>query len=87
MFLTDDGVQKGQLTSANELAPTLVWKPKQVKGLALKTFYANRTSEYDGFVNPRTGKRVVPTRCGIPGENARSRFGSSHWEVLTSDWR
>lgn len=34
---------------ANETDLVLIWKPKEVKGLMLKTFYANRTSEYDGI--------------------------------------
>jgi hypothetical protein len=29
----------------------LVWKPPQVKGLMIRTFYANRTSEYNGSNN------------------------------------
>jgi len=33
---------------ADETNLVLTWKPKQVKGLMLRTFYANRTSEYDG---------------------------------------
>lgn len=36
------------LKNARELERTLVWKPKQVKELMLKTFYANRASEYNG---------------------------------------
>ncbi len=57
-------------TDADELDLVLVYKPKQVKGLAIKTFYANRTSEYDGFVNPRTGNKADATM--------------SHWRLIAT---
>jgi hypothetical protein len=57
-------------SNADEIDLVLVWKPKQVKGLALKTFYVNRTSEYDGFVNPRTGKKADATM--------------SHWRLIAT---
>lgn len=57
-------------TDADELDLILVYKPKQIKGLAIKTFYANRTSEYDGFVNPRTGVKADATM--------------SHWRLIAT---
>ncbi|MBK5931787.1 OprD family outer membrane porin [Halochromatium salexigens] len=55
---------------AEEIDLALVYKPKQIKGLALKTFYVNRTSEYDGFVNPRTGNKADATM--------------SHWRLIAT---
>ena len=57
-------------SNADELDLVLVWKPKQVKGLAFKTFYVNRTSEYDGFVNPRSGEKADATM--------------SHWRLIAT---
>jgi hypothetical protein len=57
-------------SNANELDLVLTWKPKQVKGLMLRTFYANRTSEYDGFVNPVSGRQADATM--------------SHWRLIAS---
>lgn len=57
-------------TNADELDLVLVYKPKQVKGLAIKTFYVNRTSEYDGFVNQRTGNKADATM--------------SHWRLIAT---
>lgn len=57
-------------SNADELDLVLVWKPKQVKGLALKMFYANRRSEYDDFVNPRTGRKADATM--------------SHWRLIAT---
>jgi len=57
-------------SDATELDLVLVWKPKQVKGLALKTFYVNRTSEYDDFVNPRSGIKADATM--------------SHWRLIAT---
>lgn len=63
--------QRAEPTSdAEEIDLVLVWKPKQVKGLAFKTFYANRTSEYDGFVNPRSGAKADATM--------------SHWRLIAT---
>ena len=44
------GVGEGltAIDDALEWDLTLVWKPSQVKGPMIKTFYANRTSEYNG---------------------------------------
>lgn len=44
------GVGEGltAIDDAVEWDLALVWKPPQVKGLMVKTFYANRTSEYNG---------------------------------------
>ncbi|MGB5733592.1 MAG: OprD family outer membrane porin [Thiohalocapsa sp.] len=55
-------------SNANELDLVLTWKPKQIKGLMLRTFYVNRTSEYDDFVNPRTNKQADATM--------------SHWRLI-----
>jgi hypothetical protein len=55
-------------SDADELDLVLVWKPKQVKGLAVRTFYVNRTSEYDDFVNPANGRKVDATM--------------SHWRLI-----
>lgn len=57
-------------SDATELDLVLVYQPKQVKGLMIKTFYVNRTSEYDDFVNPVTGKRADATM--------------SHWRLILS---
>lgn len=57
-------------SNANELDLVLTWKPKQVKGLMIRTFYVNRTSEYDGFVNPQTNKQADATM--------------SHWRLIAS---
>jgi hypothetical protein len=57
-------------SNADELDLVLTWKPKQVKGLTLRTFYVNRTSEYDGFVNPRTGREADATM--------------SHWRLIAT---
>ncbi len=48
-------------SNASELDLSLTYRPQQVKGLAIRTFYVNRTSEYDGFVNPRTGNQADAT--------------------------
>lgn len=57
-------------TNADELDLVLSYKPKQVKGLTIRTFYVNRTSEYDGFVNPRTGSKADATM--------------SHWRLIAT---
>jgi hypothetical protein len=57
-------------SNANELDLVLTWKPKQVKGLMLRTFYVNRTSEYDDFVNPVSGRQADATM--------------SHWRLIAS---
>lgn len=57
-------------SNANELDLVLTWKPKQVKGLTLRTFYVNRTSEYDDFVNPVTKRRADATM--------------SHWRLIAT---
>jgi hypothetical protein len=57
-------------SDATELDLVLVWKPKQVKGLTLKTFYVNRTSEYDDFVNPSTG--------------IKADASMSHWRLIAT---
>ncbi|MBK1704437.1 hypothetical protein CKO40_07780 [Halochromatium glycolicum] len=57
-------------SDASELDLVLVWKPKQVKGLTLKTFYVNRTSEYDEFVNQRSGIKADATM--------------SHWRLIAT---
>lgn len=54
-------------SDATELDLVLTWKPKQVKGLAVKTFYVNRTSEYNDFVRP-------------DGEKADATM--SHWRLI-----
>ena len=57
-------------SNASELDLVLTWKPKQVKGLMLRTFYVNRTSEYDDFVNPVSGRKADATM--------------SHWRLIAS---
>lgn len=57
-------------SNAQELDLVLTWKPKQVKGLMIRTFYVNRTSEYDDFVNPRSGVKADATM--------------SHWRLIAS---
>ncbi len=57
-------------SDANELDLILTWKPQQVKGLTLRTFYVNRTSEYDGFVNPVSGRKADATM--------------SHWRLIAT---
>jgi len=42
------GENLNALDDAYELDLTLVWRPQQVHGLMVKTFFANRTSEYNG---------------------------------------
>lgn len=65
-LLPNFGLAKAS-TDAYEWDLILAWKPKQAKGLTLKTFYANRTSEYDGFVRA-DGKRADATQ--------------SHWRII-----
>ena len=55
-------------SNANELDLVLNWKPKQVKGLTIRTFYVNRTSEYNDFVNPKTEVAADATQ--------------SHWQLI-----
>ncbi|MEA3278972.1 MAG: hypothetical protein U9Q81_27500 [Pseudomonadota bacterium] len=54
-------------TDAYEWDLILAWKPKQVKGLTLKTFYANRISEYDGFVR---------------ADGKKADASQSHWRII-----
>ena len=53
----------------NEFDLTSTWKPKQVKGLMLRTFYVYRTSEYDDFVRP-DGRKADATM--------------SHWRLVAA---
>jgi hypothetical protein len=55
-------------SDAKELDLVLTYKPQQVKGLTVRTFYVNRTSEYDDFVNPRTRNKADATM--------------SHWRLI-----
>jgi hypothetical protein len=55
-------------SDARELDLVLVYKPKQFKGLMIKTFYVNRTSEYDDYINPISGKQADATM--------------SHWRLM-----
>ncbi|MBK1618991.1 hypothetical protein CKO42_11225 [Lamprobacter modestohalophilus] len=57
-------------SNADELDLVLTYKPKQVKGLTIRTFYVARTSEYDGFVNPVTGNKADATM--------------SHWRLIAT---
>jgi hypothetical protein len=57
-------------SNADELDLVLTYKPKQVKGLTIRTFYVARTSEYDDFVNPRTGTKADATM--------------SHWRLIAT---
>jgi hypothetical protein len=57
-------------SNAQELDLVLVWRPKPVKGLTLKTFYVNRTSEYDDYVDPVSGRAADATM--------------SHWRLIAS---
>ncbi len=42
------GGRAASQTDADETDLILTWKPKQLKGMMLRTYYVNRTSEYDG---------------------------------------
>jgi hypothetical protein len=57
-------------SNASELDVALTWKPQQVKGLTLRTFYVNRTSEYDDYFNPGNGKTADATM--------------SHWRLIAT---
>jgi hypothetical protein len=57
-------------SNATELDLVLSYKPKQVKGLEVKTFYVNRVSEYDGYVNPANGRKADASM--------------SHWRLILS---
>ncbi|MCF7988821.1 MAG: OprD family outer membrane porin [Thiohalocapsa sp.] len=52
-------------SDATELDLVLDYKPKQIKGLGLRLFYVNRTSEYDGFVNPVSGNKADATMSHV----------------------
>lgn len=54
-------------SDASEWDLVLTWKPKQLKGLVVRTFYANRTSEYDDFMRP-DGRKADATM--------------SHWRLI-----
>lgn len=56
-------------SDATELDLILTWKPKQVKGLMLRTFYVYRTSEYDDFVRP---------------DGRKADANMSHWRLVAA---
>jgi hypothetical protein len=57
-------------SNATELDLVLVYEPTQIEGLAIRTFYVNRRSEYDDFVNPVTGNKADATM--------------SHWRLIAT---